>query len=80
MQENSSWLRGLQNITTCSAFVDQMVLQAACTLKKEMVICGATNEECMRSGLQECLTSLHFIAAAEGLSFSSSKYLIPWTD
>ena len=45
-----------------------------------MVICGATNEECMRSGLQECLTSLHFIAAAEGLSFSSSKYLIPWTD
>ena len=29
VQENSSWLRGLQNITTCSAFVDQMVLPAA---------------------------------------------------
>ena len=44
-----------------------------------MVTCCVTNEECLRSGLQECLTSLHFIAAAEGLSFFSSKYLIPWT-
>ena len=43
------------------------------------MICGATNEECLRSGLQEYLTLLHFIAAAEGLSFFSSKYLIPWT-
>ena len=36
------------------------------------MICGANNEE--RSGLQKCLTSLHFIAAAEGLSFFFSKF------
>ena len=33
------------------------------------MICGANNEESLRSGLQKCLTSLHFIAAAEELSF-----------
>ena len=65
MQENSSSLRGLQNITTCSAFVDGT---SSSTLK-ELVICGANNEESLRSGLQKCLTSLHFIAAAEELSF-----------
>ena len=65
MQENSSSLRGLQNITTCSAFVDGT---SSSTLM-ELVICGANNEECLRSGLQKCLTSLRFIAAAEGLSF-----------
>ena len=68
MQENSSSLHGLQNITTWSAFVDGT---SSSTLK-EPVICGANNEE--RSGLQKCLTSLHFIAAAEGLSFFFSKF------
>ena len=67
MQENSLSLRRLQNITTCSAFVDGT---SSSTLK-ELVICGAINEECLRSGLQKCLTLLHFIAAAEGLSFFS---------
>ena len=65
MQENSSSLHGLQNITTCSAFVDG----TSSSSLKELVICGANNEECLRSGLQNFLTSLHFIAAAEGLSF-----------
>ena len=68
VQENSSSLHGLQNITTWSAFVDGT---CSSTLK-ELVICGANNEE--RSGLQKCLTSLHFIAAAEGLSFFFSKF------
>ena len=65
MQENSSSLRGLQNFSTCSAFADGT---SSSTLKKELAICGATNEECLRSGVQECLTSFHFIAAAEELS------------
>ena len=72
MQENSSSLRGLRSITTCSAVVDGT---SSSTLKKELVICGAINEECLRSGLQKCLTLLHFIAAAEGLSFFSSFFL-----
>ena len=67
VQENSSSLHGLQNITTCSAFVDG----TSSSSLKELVICGANNEECLRSGLQKFLTSLHFIAAAEGLSFFS---------
>ena len=64
MQENSSSLHGLQNITTCSAFVDG----TSSSSLKELVICGANNEECLRSSLQNFLPSLHFIAAAEGLS------------
>ena len=71
MQENSSSLHGLQNITTCSAFVDG----TSSSSLKELVICGADNEECLRSSLQFFLTSLHFIAAAEGLSLKK----IPWT-
>ena len=67
MQENSSSLHRLQNITTCSAFVDGT---SSSTLK-ELMICSAKNEECFRSGLQKCLTSLHFITSAEGLSFFS---------
>ena len=70
MQENSSSLHGLQNITTCSAFVDGT---SSSTLK-ELVIRDANNEECLRSGLQKCLTLLHFITAVEGLSFFSSKF------
>ena len=70
MQENSSSLHGLQNITTCSAFVDG----TSSSSLKELVICGANNEECLRSGLQNFLTSLHFIAAAEGLSFFFSNF------
>ena len=65
MQENSSSLHGLQNITTCSAFVDG----TSSSSLKELVICGANNDRCLRSGLQNVLTSLHFIAAAEGLTF-----------
>ena len=61
----TSSLHGLQNITTWSAFVDGT---SSSTLK-ELVISGANNEESLRSGLQKCLTSLHFIAAAEELSF-----------
>ena len=70
VQENSSSLHGLQNITTCSAFVDG----TSSSSLKELVICGANNEECLRSGLQKCLTSRHFIAAAEGLSSFFSKF------
>ena len=47
VQENSSSLHGLQNITTWSAFVDGT---SSSTLK-ELVICGANNEESLRSGL-----------------------------
>ena len=66
VQENSSSLHGLQNITTCSAFVDG----TSSSTFKELVTCGANNEECLHSCLQKCLTSLHFIAAAEGLFFA----------
>ena len=65
----SSSLRGSQNFSTCSAFLDG---PSSSTLK-DKAICSATDEECLHSGLQECLTSLHFIAAAKGLSFFSSK-------
>ena len=71
MQENSSSLHGLQNITTCSAFVDST---SSSTLE-ELVICGANNEECLRSGIQKCLTSFHFIAAAEELSYFNQNCL-----
>ena len=74
MQENSSSLHGLQNITTGSAFVDGT---SSSTLK-ELVICGANNEESLRSGLQKCLTSLHFIAAPEELSFFYYQNCLDW--
>ena len=65
----SSSLRGLQNFSTCSAFLDG---PSSSTLK-DKAICSATDEECLHSGLQECLTSLHFIAAAKGVFFFPSK-------
>ena len=42
------------------------------------MICGANNEESLRSGLQKCLTSLHFIAAAEELSFFNYQNCLDW--
>ena len=42
------------------------------------MICGANNEESLRSGLQKCLTSLHFIAAAEELSFFCYQNCLDW--
>ena len=42
------------------------------------MICGANNEESLRSGLQKCLTSLQFIAAAEELSFLYYQNCLDW--
>ena len=70
----SSSPHGLQNFSTCSAFLNG---PSSSTLK-DKAICSATDEECLHSGLQECLTSLHFTAAAKGLSLFSSTSWTGW--